>query len=360
MFLTVVALVLLIVQSAFAQTEELPDTVWTKFTYPNAVNAVKFTPDGKYLASGGDDGIPKLWDAETGELVREFQGNGSKIWSLDINNTGEMLAIVNDFSEIFIWNIVNGDSIRFIDMNPKTKTMGGSLTFSNNGNYLAANLVKNGQEYPERDIYLFDTKNFDVISVYFNLGVATKMSFSPSDDFLAVSNVVSDKKTSIMIFGVPSLKPITLVGSIDGGIYQSALSPDGKYLAAAISGGPNKIWNTSDWSLKSEIGDGGDSRAIKFSPDGKYVVFQKGFYGKRHLQIWANTKLNYEYPISSLASSISISPDMKYIAYQMGVELLFTTQNGILHQYRKIRYKLLSPLFFQTRQTAQQISDLTC
>jgi WD40 repeat protein len=58
-----IIIAVLFIQSAFAQSEELSDTVWTKFTYPNAVNAVKFTPDGKYLASGGDDGIPRLWDA---------------------------------------------------------------------------------------------------------------------------------------------------------------------------------------------------------------------------------------------------------------------------------------------------------
>ncbi|GAB1370158.1 hypothetical protein MASR1M45_02160 [Candidatus Kapaibacterium sp.] len=273
MFLIVAAFVLLFVQSAFAQTEELPDTVWTKFTYPNAINAVKFTPDGKYLASGGDDGIPKLWDVETGELVREFLGNGSKIWSLDINNTGEMIAIVNDFSEIFIWNIVNGDSIRFIDMNPTTKTMGGSLTFSNNGNYLAANLVKNGQEYPERDIYLFDTKNFDVISVYYNLRVATKMSFSPMDNYLAVSNVVSQNRTSILIFKVPTLNPITSVGSIDGGIRQSAFSPNNEYLAGALESSPNKIWNTTDWKLFREFGEmWSNTKAIQISKDNNYVV----------------------------------------------------------------------------------------
>ncbi|GAB1371151.1 hypothetical protein MASR1M45_12130 [Candidatus Kapaibacterium sp.] len=208
MFLIVAALVLLFVQSAFAQTEELPDTVWTKFTYPNAVNAVKFTPDGKYLASGGDDGIPKLWDAVTGELVREFLGNGSKIWSLDINNTGELIAVVNDSSVITIWNVLTGEILKVIDYyGNSNKLRGLDLKFSHNGIYLAAILAKYGLNSIERDIILWNTHNWEMKSQLMDVAVPISLMFSPDDSKIAVSDIVlGEEKIVVAILNVPSLR----------------------------------------------------------------------------------------------------------------------------------------------------------
>jgi WD40 repeat protein/class 3 adenylate cyclase len=40
------------------------------------VNDVRFSPDGSMLATVGDDGLLKVWDPETGELISEVRGTG--------------------------------------------------------------------------------------------------------------------------------------------------------------------------------------------------------------------------------------------------------------------------------------------
>jgi WD40 repeat protein len=40
--------------------------------HKSGVFAVAFRPDGKQVATGGLDGVVRLFDAETGALVREF------------------------------------------------------------------------------------------------------------------------------------------------------------------------------------------------------------------------------------------------------------------------------------------------
>jgi len=321
---TLAALVVVLmsnVQTGRAQTNELTDTVWTKFTYPNAINAVKFTPDGRYLASGGDDSIPRLWDAETGELIREFQGNDCKIWSLDINNTGEMLAIVNDSSEIFVWNLENGEIIKIIDYYKEFggKSNGRCVTFSHNGRYLASLLSHSGKSSTEHDLVLFDVNTWNKITNISDIAVPFNVDFSPNDQLLAASNLVfGEKRIAIGIYQVPSLQFMGKLDEYENSSRSTKFSNDGNLIAGAFEVIPNKIWNTSDWSLKSEIGGGGDSKVIEFSPDSKYVVFQKGYFGNRHIQIWENQLMKYEYPVSSLASSISISPDMKFIAMSNG------------------------------------------
>ena len=46
--------------------------------HPTQAHAVAFSPDGKLLASGGGEGILRLWDAATGREVRCLRGNANQ------------------------------------------------------------------------------------------------------------------------------------------------------------------------------------------------------------------------------------------------------------------------------------------
>ncbi len=51
-----------------------------------------FSPDGKYLAAGGQDGIIFLWEWETGKLIRVINYTGRKIESIAWHPSGEFLV----------------------------------------------------------------------------------------------------------------------------------------------------------------------------------------------------------------------------------------------------------------------------
>lgn len=55
---------------------------------PAGVTSVRFHPDGRIMATGGDDGIVRLWDSTNSELVKGIEGHKSKITDIAFSNNG--------------------------------------------------------------------------------------------------------------------------------------------------------------------------------------------------------------------------------------------------------------------------------
>jgi RNA polymerase sigma factor (sigma-70 family) len=80
------------------------------------VRSVRIAPDGKTLASAGDDGTIRLWDAATGREIRQIQwprdSGGHGIWSVDFSPNGKTLAAADADSTIRLWEVATGREIR--------------------------------------------------------------------------------------------------------------------------------------------------------------------------------------------------------------------------------------------------------
>ena len=60
--------------------------------HTQSVNAVAFSPDNRWLASGGKDNVIKLWDLTNGNVLRTFYGHSSNINALAVSDDGKLLA----------------------------------------------------------------------------------------------------------------------------------------------------------------------------------------------------------------------------------------------------------------------------
>src|SRR3984957_18448478 len=75
--------------------------------------ALAWAPDGQTLASGGNDGTIRIWDAASGKQVRQCSGlKDANIHALTYLPDGKTLVSKGNDNTIRVWNLAAGDEIR--------------------------------------------------------------------------------------------------------------------------------------------------------------------------------------------------------------------------------------------------------
>jgi WD40 repeat protein len=66
---------------------------------------VAFSPDGKTLASAGDDQTIRLWETATGKEIRRLTGHQSGISSVAFSPDGKRLASACADGTLLVWDL---------------------------------------------------------------------------------------------------------------------------------------------------------------------------------------------------------------------------------------------------------------
>jgi WD40 repeat protein len=86
----------------------VPISIRPDFNAAKAVRTIVFSPDGSKLATAGDDGAIRLWDASSFRLVATLRQDQDPIYSLSFWRDGSLLASASATGTVRVWNLVNG------------------------------------------------------------------------------------------------------------------------------------------------------------------------------------------------------------------------------------------------------------
>ena len=91
-------------------------------SHPKWIRCLALSPDGQTLASGCDDMICRLWELETGKLLRELRGHepltsyhtASKLYACTFSDDGKYLATADQVGDIIVWEQATGKRVTTI------------------------------------------------------------------------------------------------------------------------------------------------------------------------------------------------------------------------------------------------------
>jgi hypothetical protein len=213
-----------------------------------AVGCLAYAPDGRTLASGGQDGAIRLWDLPGGggQVLRDTQRG--VVRSLAFSPDGRRLAAAGIGSLLWVWDIARGTGA------PSTGGAAIAVAFAPDSTTLRwiddagtrwTSAVAGGEK-AERG-----TSTRGTIAAVFS-GDASRVALGDGDGTVRVDGTTLQVHTS---------DPI---GAL-------AFSPDGHTLAAAANR-TVQLWDTTAWSLACRVDAPDAVRAVAFAPDGRTLA----------------------------------------------------------------------------------------
>ncbi len=247
------------------------DVVRTFKGHTEAVYAVGFTPDGKYLATGSFDFTVKLWDPATGKELRTFAGpNGhtKNVTCLAISNDGLSLASGGSDNIVRVWDIPASRPFRSLPAADQVT----AVTASVDGAKIALG-TKDGKV-----VVVAAADNKELAKFEGHVGAVTALSFSANGNVLVSGGADQTLRYHDLLKNVF----LTSVGGHRGGVVSVAALPS---LYSTGKDGLLKQWPLAPTPSKPLPAHPAAIVASTVSPDGTQLATVSADKTLRHISI---------------------------------------------------------------------------
>jgi len=239
---------------------EVRGTYASDISHKDPVFSVSLSPDGGILASGGRDKTIKLWEVNTGKLLKTLEGHTWTIFSISFSPDGKILASGSADTSIKLWKVSSEDL-------PKTlvghQDWVSSVSFSPDGRILAS-----GSR--DKTIKLWHVFSGSLLKTLEGHGAQVlSVSFSPDGGILASGSA----DHTVKLWEVESGRLLKALEGHINPVLSVAFSPSGRILASGSRDKTVKLWEVeSGRLLKTLKGHNAQVLSLSFSPDGRILA----------------------------------------------------------------------------------------
>jgi WD40 repeat protein len=226
-----------------------------------AVCAVAFRPDGRRLASAGCDRAVKVWDADTGRLVRTLAGHRDKVLTLAWSADGRRLASAGLDGPIRLWNAETGAPLASL---PSREGCVQALAFAPNGRLLAAG------EAGVVEVWEPDSRRLlRTLSILPGNPPLYAVAVSPDGHTLAAGGLDG----AIHLLDLETGRPLRRLEGHRDAVYSLAFAPAGGSLLSGSGDGTVRRWEVLT-GVQAACLDGHRAAVyqVAFSADGRRAV----------------------------------------------------------------------------------------
>lgn len=271
------------------------DDLLTFRTPSVGVHCIVYSPDGRQVATSSGGGriyLPEwkmwpgeivLWDAETGKELRQLRGHNGKVASLAYSPDGRRLVSGAEDGTVKLWDVATGDEVFTCPWEAIGIT---SVAYSPDGKLLASagddpvGKAGDGGIKPADFglIKLWDAQSGRHIrTIKAHAHSITSLAFSPDSQWMvSTSGPDSASPGEIKLWNVRNGQGIRSLNGHSGLVYRAVFSPDGSRLASASWDSTIKIWDAHTGKEERRCNPRGRASHLAFHPDGNFLVYSHG------------------------------------------------------------------------------------
>jgi WD40 repeat protein len=262
-------------------------TIWHYRGQQGYVGAVAFSPDGRMVASGSADGTVHVLDAATGKLLFILQGRNNRVTSVAFSPDGKILASGSGYgtSTVVLWQVASRKELRRLN-DSEGPVLGVKdcectefrVAFSADGKTLVSSW--------ERRTLLWDVATGKIVRKLTPKEKTWCIAYSPDGKAIATGNAdglvhLWEATTGKEIRRLRGHRPDGPLGSI----YGVGFSPDSKRLVSAGGDQTLRLWEVATGKeIRRFAKDTGPADFCSFSSDGRTVA--SGSSSSNRVRFW--------------------------------------------------------------------------
>jgi len=231
------------------------------------VDALAFSPDGRFLASAGgiQDHTIRLWDLSSKQCIAVLAGHMERVRSLAFTPDGTVLASAGD-AMIRLWDIQNPHACRIHSVLQGHQHMIFNLSFNGDGTKIASSS-------PDGTIRIWETATGRQLQCLTGRGGNEIVAFSPGADLLACSAGTDGSIRLLDVLNPQSEKQIKTLRGHTHEPVSISFSPNGQRLVSSSSDHSVCLWDVEEGTLLYKL-DAHKAYVyfVTFSPTGRHFI----------------------------------------------------------------------------------------
>lgn len=274
--------------------------------YPTSVD---FNPDGRIIATGNMDNKVHLWHGPTGEYITAFSGHTSYIVSVVFSPDGKSITSAAEDGTIRFWDIETGTLKNSLTGHIDTIY---SVTFYPNGTELIS-----GNADGTLNVWNIKSRSL-VKSITSDYKELDRVVFNENGDIVACGI------GEIVIINKDNPKQQRVLSKIKKGLHSFEITSDGKTYATGHEDKNIYLWDSKTGKLKNTLsGHTEYVRSTAFSPDNTILVSGSDDKSVRLWEVESGKELRSFMVHTKGVKTVTFSPDGKTLASGDGNKTIY-------------------------------------